>query len=202
MAIKDLESRLRAIPANVNSQFISAARSPKINPKEMWQQMPYLKLDLVNAITGNLKARGLEMGGFGRELYSSQLNKDPLKRVHYGMLTARNVPADVLKALDSKFEPLYLYSGIWHGAEVSEDNPVCLNVAAALYSGLNCMYENHYKSKAKGKYSRDILLPRGHEIRDVFHKLKAEQGKILLQVSEKNPAQKKAESSEEQSYLF
>lgn len=200
---KDLETRLREIPANVNSHFVREARSPRINPKEMWRQLPYLKLDLVDAITGYLRERGLEVGSsFSRELYSSQLNKEPLKRVHYGMLTARNVPLEVLKILDNKFEPLYLYSGIWNGAEVNEDNPIFLNVAATLYSGLNCLYKNHYKRKAKGIYSRDILPPRAHEIQEVYHKLKAEQERAILQIKEKQSAPKEEKRTEKQLYLL
>ena len=173
---EDLESRLREIPDSANLKFVQEATRPRINPAENFREMPYLKYDLVNAIGNYFRNGGINLtDSFERDIYSSQLNKEPLKRTYYGMLSAKGIPIEVINSLDNKFELVYLYAGIWERASVSENNPAHLNVAIALNTGLNCLYKHHYIRKARGKYSREIRLPRGKEIREVYKKFIEEQ---------------------------
>jgi len=199
MKERNLEERLRTIPDSANLKFVSEATHPRINPAENFREMPYLKYDLVNAIGNYFRKGGINLAdSFERDLYSSQLNKDPLKRTYYGMLSAKNVPQEVINSLDNKFELVYLYAGIWERASVNENNPIHLNVAITLNTGLNCLYKHHYIRKAEGKYSREIKLPKGKEIREVCQKFIEEQKQklanpILIKKERRNQASNQPE---------
>lgn len=137
------------------------------NPRENWETLPYYKYEAVNEIVGFFNRLGTPLNdGFDANLYRGKINKEPLKRVIYGIrsfarTTRENRQVlekvkDYLQGLDD-WEKIYFFAGVWDKRCIPENEQELNEIVEA---GRNRIYKIHYVKKAKGEYIRDIKLPK------------------------------------------
>lgn len=148
--------------AIVNS-IKSAFSVSHINPRQDYSLMPYLKYDLVEAIIGFLTKNGADLDeNFCNKLY--KINKEPLKRVYYGMLSTGNLPSEFLNSL-TDWEKIYFFAGRWckrdhpflvnnFNIELKNGEELYLFVSDYLLAGINLLKKVH-----REKYNCEVLLP-------------------------------------------
>ena len=81
------------------------------NPRRERADLPYLKYDSVEAIAqATIPASSIgEQRRFASNLYSA-VNKEPLKRVNYGIRSTGNLPFNFITAL-TPWERVYFFRG-------------------------------------------------------------------------------------------
>jgi len=166
MAKELLETRLQGIDRETWQDVKRALCEPHINPTEekMRKRMPYLKDDLAPAIAGRIIA-----AGFASTLYGA-INKNPLKRVWYGIMSTGELPENFLKRL-SEWERVYFFAGRWKIRSPDLKEPPVVLTVRHLNEGLNKVYNDHYTRKAKGEYESNLVLPEGNDIREAYKRI-------------------------------
>lgn len=177
-----LEQRLSKVSNEGVEQVRTALSVPHINPRENWQNMPYLKYDLTERIAQAI----LASRDFAPVLYSA-VNKDPLKRVYYGFLSTGKMPDEFLKSL-TEWERVYFFAGRWTTRDADLSEPIDVLTVRHLERGLDNLYEGHYVRKARGEYTRQLILPQGKEIREAYKRIISDYEKVQ-EVQKQNPAQ-------------
>lgn len=176
--VEILEQRLVGVDENADKQVRTALSIPHINPRERWQNMPYLKYNLtdriVDAILPEIKIGGIVLlkkraRNFSQNLYSV-VNKDPLKRVYYGVLSTGEMPKKFLEAL-TDWEKVYFFAGRWTIRDSDLSEPLDVLTVRHLKAGLENLYEGHYVRKAKRQYTRQLQLPEGKEVREAYRRI-------------------------------
>lgn len=88
-----------------------------LNRKREQGSSPYYKYQLTNRIAEYFAQRGAPLQKDADSLYGA-VNKEPLKRVAYGMQHAHDLPAELLRPLQD-WDKIYLMAGIWAAGWVS-----------------------------------------------------------------------------------
>ncbi|HIH17989.1 MAG TPA: hypothetical protein HA282_01865 [Nanoarchaeota archaeon] len=186
----NLEERLSALDASVKDGLIREMNLKPVNPVEKRAEMPEFKYNLTDAISQYLGERGIFLGNsfkdnFGK-LYSGGIRKEPLQRVHYGMLSAKDVPVDVLHAVQDGLADLgessgdyalvYFYAGMWdnYWHVVNTDRPLLHVVSDLIETGIGRLEKNYADECAKGKYGAEMQLPYSSQIKERLSVLKEE----------------------------
>jgi len=165
MAIQILEKRLRSVDTDNFERVKAALTAWHINPQQDWRRMPYLKDDLAPAITGRIMASP----SFARILYNT-INKAPLKRVFYGILSTGEIPEDFLSRL-SNWERTYFFAGRWKIRKPNLTEPLSVLTVRHLKQGLDSLYEHHYVRKARGEYTRQLELPEDKQVNEAYKRI-------------------------------
>jgi hypothetical protein len=170
MTKEDLAMRLDSMNSlndNIKEKYIFELEKENINPARIWKDLPYLKYDLTNSITEHITERGIPFDlGKDLTLYSS-INKEPLKRIEYGIRSAREIPIEILERL-LDWEKLYLFAGKW-----GKNGKRCPNISISdltldyLKTGTEVIYKNHYVNKASGRYVTELVLPEAKGITEL-----------------------------------
>ncbi|MFW6312049.1 MAG: hypothetical protein ACOC1K_07435 [Nanoarchaeota archaeon] len=113
-----LETRLKELNNEHNSSFISALKEEKMLPHDSnFFRSSYTTSDLVNYIEDFFISKEVQLKSKGKTfdliIYSESLNKEPFKRIGYGVLNSRNIPKEVFNRLEA-WESAYLLAGVWH----------------------------------------------------------------------------------------
>jgi len=162
--MKTLEERLGKVPAEDFEKLKLALQVPHINPREDYQSMPYLKVDLVDRIINYLSKINPVPNSFRNALYHGKINWKPLKRVIYGKESVGTIPQTYFGAL-TDYEKIYWLVGRWFIRKPDLTQSIELLTASHIYEGLNNLHELHFKQKAKRKYKRSVKLPESDIIR-------------------------------------
>lgn len=206
----ELHYKLDSLPQKIKDKFITEIKSGFVNPVEKRKFLPYLKGDQAVPRYSNSPVQGLEQAifnyfdgkgvkfpdpsAFRRSLYNG-INKEPLKRVYYGILTdAVEAFSDAPWKIDLPKEALqpivdlvpgngislaYLTAGRWAakddreiwnlGPEFSDDLLVISK--NHILAGLKCLVKTHNRNYAEEKYKNPITeldLPYAKEINKFF----------------------------------
>jgi len=193
-----LENTLNDLPLRTRHELISGSKQPKINPQDHWRSMPYLKEDLVPKIMNYFLKKGVNLGSdFGDKVYNS-INKEPLKRVYYGMKTEdnngiminRDFPKEVLEAVANEGEwgrwaDLYAFAGIWNSNTANFEKSNYGIMRDLVTAGISEMFKVHNAFVKKEKYKNEMSLPFAKKIYDNMPKEKEKQIIILNSKKEK-----------------
>ena len=186
----NLEERLSALDAGVKDGLVREMNLKPVNPVAMRAEMPELKYDLTESISEYFGNRGITLGksfrdNFGK-LYTGEIRKEPLQRVHYGMLSAKDVPADVLHAVQDGFSDLggsagdyaltYFYAGMWdnYWHVVNTNGPLFHVVSDLIETGIERLEKNYSDECKKGRYNAEMQLPYSGQIKERLATLKEE----------------------------
>lgn len=154
---------------NLNKTIIKEVKTalsvPHTNPRK--HQQPYLKYDLVEAICTHVGI--IHKKNFNENLYS-EINKEPLKRVWYGIESTGKIPEEFLNHL-SDWQKIYFFAGRWAIRNPDLDEPISILTIRHIKKGLDLLYEHHYVRKARGEYKRRLRIPEDAEIRKTYHRL-------------------------------
>ncbi|HRZ85150.1 MAG TPA: hypothetical protein P5277_00035 [Candidatus Paceibacterota bacterium] len=172
-----LEKRLEIVSSEEFESLKRALLKEHINPKENYKIMPHLKKDLCKVIAKRIHSND----DFESNLYSGQINKEPLKRTYYGILSTDTqvIPRTFFQALNF-WERVYFFTGRWNiiDPDFSDDLPTL--TVKHLKEGLNCLYKKHYIKKANEEYNREIQLPGGTEVREAYKRIIKKQVKPII----------------------
>ncbi|MEM2933003.1 MAG: hypothetical protein QW622_02240 [Candidatus Pacearchaeota archaeon] len=166
-----LEKRLEIVSPQEFEMLKLAFQVPHINPQANWREMPYLKEDLANAIASYLAQNSdTNFHSFKQALYRGPINKEPLKRVYYGLRSLGKVPRVFFNAL-TNWEKVYFLGGRWVIRNPNLNLPLDVITIEHLRQGLDNLHKHHYIRKANGQYERDIKLPESDEIRACYKRI-------------------------------
>ncbi len=185
-----LETRIEKAAVD-KERFISSLCAQIIKPSI--DNVSYLKLGLVAKINDFLKKNGVVLTEsnckleFDERLYT-QINKEPLKRVGYGILNSGGIPKEIFAAM-TNWENLYFLAGIWtkkstplegrkYNYELLKKQSVPLIVCETIRDGIvqlemihHKMFENHkYKSPNATLPYKNEILARYYSMRTAFVK--------------------------------
>jgi len=183
--LEPLEKRLESV-GHTEEGVKDALEEQHINPRERWDNMPYLKSDLTVAIVNHFPGTSSE---FSNTLYSSATRKEPLKRVYYGILSTGNLPEDFLQVL-TDWEKIYFFAGRWAIRQPDLSVPFDVLTSEHLLSGIERLYSEHYTRKAAKTYKAEIILPESNRIR-------TEARDIIRKYQKKRDAREKKDESAE-----
>ena len=161
--IELLENRL-GLDEDIVDGVENALRHPHINPREHWQEMPYLKSELAVEV-----GEGIGSVDFWKNIYSA-VNKDVLKRVYYGILSTGQLPKQFLKAL-TDWERVYFFRGRWSERNPKLGMPIEVLTLEHIHLGLNKLHEDHYVRKARGQYVSKKKFPEADRIREDYKRI-------------------------------
>ncbi len=173
--VKSLVDRISEIEdlEVVTSSVLNALSVPHINPKEVWETMPYLKYNLVDEVASHIGNKD-----FSNNLYNS-VNKDVLKRVYYGIRSTGRIPSEFLEKL-TNWEKVYFFRGRWSERNPDLSEPLLVLTSKHLYLGLDKLHKDHFVRKAKGKYGSSKKFPESDSVReDCKNIIKFYQNQIL-----------------------
>lgn len=213
----NLEERLNALDAGVKDGLVREMDLKPINPVAMCTQMPEFKYGLTEAISQYFSERGVTLGASFRDnfgkLYAGEIRKEPLQRVHYGMLSAKDVPADILHAVQDGLTDLgesagdyaliYFYAGMWdnYWHVVHTDGSLFHVVSDLIENGIERLEKNYSDECGKGRYDAEMQLPYSGQIKERLSALKERwMEKEMKKFEEQRAA--KAVHSETQPALF
>lgn len=162
-----LEKRLACINESTIKKVKIALSTEHINPREHWESMPYLKYDLRDAICGYLSETCKKE--FKKDVYAA-INKEPLKRVYYGIKSTGAMPADFLNCL-TDWEKVYFFAGRWAIRNPKLFEPIEVIAIKHIKEGLDSLYKHHYMRKAEGLYISELRLPEDAQIRDAYSRI-------------------------------
>ncbi|UZE94215.1 MAG: hypothetical protein IB618_01430 [Candidatus Pacearchaeota archaeon] len=186
---KLLEERLIGLNEEIFEEIKRALSIPYINPKKEWRSMPYLKDDLNNAIVGYLSRISRVSRNFKSNLYST-INKEPLKRVYYGIKSTDELPKEFMNSL-TDWEKVYFFAGRWDIRKPNFTEPIDVLTVKHVYEGLNLVNKHHFKRKAKGQYTRQLELPERKEVREAYKRIiKAYEEKLVPKKEERKTEEK------------
>ena len=162
----DLDQKLDHLSPQARLRFVDGLLRPLIRPRDAITER-YLKKDLVTDIAERLAEDGVDVGGsagFRKALYSS-LNKDPMKRVYWGMLNMEG--ADEVTPLLGPWAACYFYGGVWHkkstpNASIQfspgklQEQTVHGIVVDCVHDGMSYIKETHNRDAVMGKYNNSI----------------------------------------------
>lgn len=178
-----LEERLRGLNC-YHSQLVEVLSKRVIVP----ETGSYLKHDLAERIAGYLDRRGVSIREQDGDVSTKSriyqtINKEPLKRVEYGILNAKGISKELFERL-TEWEALYFLAGIWakkstkneslrYDRGLLERQPVKLIIAETIYAGINYLGVIQRREKEKGRYKTDIKLPYAEEIKQRYFALRS-----------------------------
>ncbi len=158
--------RIRSLSEKEIECFKEGLSYRHCNPKRERFDLPYLKKDLVQVIARAIvprKKQG-EMQRFARNLYSA-VNKEPLKRVNYGIRSTGQLPFNFTNSL-SNWENIYFFRGKWSIRGSNFEEPIDVIAARHMLMGLEDLYRDHYVRKASGEYESQLELPEDEQVRN------------------------------------
>ncbi len=213
----NLEERLSALDAGVKDGLVREMNLKPVNPVAMRAEMPELKYDLTGSISKYFGEREITLGASFRDnfgkLYTGGIRKEPLQRVYYGMLSAKDVPTDVLHAVQDGLADLgesagdyalvYFYAGMWdnYWHVVNTDRPLFHIVSDLVETGIGRLEKNYSDECAKGRYNAEMKLPYSGQIKERLAALKEEwMSRELKKIEEQRAA--KGARTESQPALF
>lgn len=158
-----LEERLSTVTPEDFESLRYALQCSHVNPSAEHKSMPYFKFDLTNRIARYLAQNSEIPEDFEGAL--DTVNKDPLKRVYYGIRSLGKMPSNVLNAL-TDWQKVYFLAGRWKIKQPNLQEPGQVIVAKHLLEGLKNLYEQHFVRKAKGQYTRQLEMPEDGETRE------------------------------------
>jgi len=163
MAKRSLIDRIGEIGnlEEVTSSVCNALSVPHINPREVWETMPYLKYDLSDEVALYIGDKD-----FRHNVYNS-VNKDVLKRVYYGIRSTdmNKVPLEFLEKL-TNWEKVYFFRGRWKKRNPDLSEPLLVLTARHMDIGLDMLHEDHFVRKAKRKYKSSKKFPESDSVRE------------------------------------
>lgn len=163
--VDSLERRLEIFDIFDLELLKSGLSVPHINPREKWEEMPYYKYNLTDAI---VKIIGGE-DGFAENLYSA-VNKDVLKRVYYGIKSTGKIPKQ-LKQVLTGWEKVYFFRGRWSIRNLDLQKPFQVIISEHIYEGLNRLHTDHYVRKSQGQYISEPKFPEADRIREDYKRI-------------------------------
>lgn len=171
----NLEQRLDLIPEAVKPVLIDALVSPKVRPRDSQEvEERRLKYNLTDSIQDFLNRAGTPVDpNFGNTLYST-LTKEPIKRIHYGLINAEQIPFEVFQQL-LQWEASYFLAGLWNkkstpiaSKQYRRDqlvtHPLPLIITDTIEVGVHSIRKVHRDMGKQGKYTTDPVTPFDEEI--------------------------------------
>ena len=111
-----LEERLISLNGDMKSKLIDSLLAKPINPRERRHEMSYYKYNLSDYIAEELAGVQTKVEQYNQHKFSlnleSTINKEPLKRVQYGIKSTPEVPTKLLSKLTA-WEQIYFFAGSW-----------------------------------------------------------------------------------------
>lgn len=164
-------------------QLIGALEKPLIKPgRSGFFTERYLKYDLEKMIN---EALGVNVHRI-ENLYSA-LNKEPMKRIGYGLLNCKEIPKELFRQMGELGPSKGAWLMAYYAAGVFNikchegydrltllDQPLSLHVLDTAASGVNLLRSVHKKMTGSGKYRTEIRLPYFEEVylnRDLLNDL-------------------------------
>lgn len=189
----NLVERLGKIEPTSKESLIDILVSDLVRPKDVeffsYHDENFIKKDLVKYILEYLNGKGSSFSTDMqapecRAIYSG-INKEPLKRVGYGIANAQSLTEDILSNL-SIWEGAYLLAGIWHIKSSKDDRQtkhyehrtVVELVCDVIREGIEFLENVHENvadySRSRGEYVTKPQLPYAHSILEDIEHAKAE----------------------------
>ena len=163
-----LEKRLTNLNGEVKGKLIESLLSEPINPIKIRSEMSYYKYNLSDYIAGELEKYETEIETYNSKKFSlnleSTINKEPLKRVQYGIKSTPEVPKEVLNKLTS-WEKIYFFAGSWIKkttfSQIRHYHKKSLKKQRVYETLVDTMVEGikHLEKIHKDTYFSDINLP-------------------------------------------
>ncbi len=144
---------------NIKQSLLEELGRQKINPQEIYQKLPRLDYELVDRIMAYFTNKQIDMPiSFGSNL-DTAINKEPLKRVNYGVMSYPDVPKEFLEALDP-WQRIYFFAGAWIKDYVPDKKLGLVQIAKSyIESGKRILENKHEAMKEKGRYISTMDLP-------------------------------------------
>lgn len=165
--INTLEGKLAYLDEATIKAVKIALSATNINPKLRWRSMPYQKYDLTDAIRTYLAETCQKE--FKKNLYSA-INKEPLKRVWYGIKSTGMIPAEFLNCL-TDWQKVYFFAGKWAIRRPRLVESIEVLTITHIKEGLDSLYKHHYIRKAHGKYKSELRLPEDAAVRAAYKRI-------------------------------
>jgi len=184
--MEPLEERLKRVSVD-KDELVDALCAEKIRPRDVRYSLSYLKYDLSDRIEESLRKRGVHLdekersSSVSSHIYAA-INKEPLKRVEYGIINSRGIPDEIFEHL-TNWEAIYFLAGLWnkkstpieskqYRRDLLERQPVPLIVAETIETGIRALEKIHRSMVERGEYKSDIKLPYADEIMQRYYSLR------------------------------